>query len=117
MPFSVDDASDIEIGATWHAYSWRGHRVRVSIGGEFNVMNSLAAATACVAAGFAEAEVADALSAAAPVPGRFEPVVAGQPFSVLVDYAHTPDGLEQALRAARARGDARPGDRGVRLWR
>jgi UDP-N-acetylmuramoyl-L-alanyl-D-glutamate--2,6-diaminopimelate ligase len=101
VPFSLDDASDIEIGATWHAYSWRGQRVSVGIGGEFNLMNSLAAATACVAAGFAEAEVAAALSAAPPVPGRFEPIGAGQPFAVLVDYAHTPDGLEHALRASR----------------
>ena len=64
-------------------------------------MNSLAAATACVAAGMDAGDVAAALSAAAPVPGRFEPIDAGQPFAVLVDYAHTPDGLEEALRAAR----------------
>ena len=101
VPFSLDDAVDVEVGATWHSYTWRGHRVRVGIGGEFNVMNSLAAATACVAAGLDAADVAAALSAAAPVPGRFEPIDAGQPFSVLVDYAHTPDGLEEALRAAR----------------
>jgi UDP-N-acetylmuramoyl-L-alanyl-D-glutamate--2,6-diaminopimelate ligase len=36
------------------------------------------------------------------VPGRFEPVDAGQPFTVLVDYAHTPDSLDNVLRAARA---------------
>ncbi len=101
MAFSVDDATDVEVGPTWHAYSWRGHRIRVGIGGGFNVMNSLAAATACVAAGFAEADVAAALSGAAPVPGRFEPIEAGQPFAVLVDFAHTPDGLAEALGAAR----------------
>jgi len=64
-------------------------------------MNTLAAATACAVAGLGEAEVAAALSLAAPVPGRFEPVQVGQDFSVLVDYAHTPDGLEQSLIAAR----------------
>ena len=36
------------------------------------------------------------------MPGRFEPIDAGQPFSVIVDYAHTPDGLAEALRSARA---------------
>ena len=41
------------------------------------------------------------MAAAGPVPGRFEGIDAGQPFSVLVDYAHTPDGLEQLLLAAR----------------
>ena len=41
------------------------------------------------------------------VPGRFEPVSAGQPFAVLVDYAHTPDSLETLLRAARGLGDGR----------
>lgn len=101
VPFSIDDASDVEVGPTWHRYTWRGHRVEVGIGGDFNVMNTLAAATACAVAGLGEAEVAAALSLAAPVPGRFEPVQVGQDFSVLVDYAHTPDGLEQSLIAAR----------------
>ena len=50
--------------------------------------------------------VAQALPTAGRVPGRFEPVDEGQPFAVLVDYAHTPDSLENVLRAARdlARG-------------
>jgi UDP-N-acetylmuramoyl-L-alanyl-D-glutamate--2,6-diaminopimelate ligase len=47
------------------------------------------------------------LAATAPVPGRFEAVVAGQSFAVIVDYAHTPDGLENAISAARSvAGDA-----------
>jgi UDP-N-acetylmuramoyl-L-alanyl-D-glutamate--2,6-diaminopimelate ligase len=45
--------------------------------------------------------VARGLSAAAPVPGRFEAIDGGQLFTVLVDYAHKPDALDQALRAAR----------------
>lgn len=108
VPFSADDASDVEIGATWHSYTWRGRRMHVGMGGGFNLMNSLAAATACVAAGLSEDDVAGALSQAAPVPGRFEPIDEGQSFSVVVDYAHTPDGLDEALRAARgAAGDGR----------
>ena len=46
--------------------------------------------------------IAAALSAGVRVPGRFQPVDEGQPFAVLVDYAHTPDSLENVLRAARA---------------
>ena len=48
-----------------------------------------------------------ALPGAARVPGRFEPVAEGQPFAVLVDYAHTPDSLENVLRAARELADGR----------
>jgi UDP-N-acetylmuramoyl-L-alanyl-D-glutamate--2,6-diaminopimelate ligase len=51
--------------------------------------------------------VAAGLAAADRVPGRFEPVDEGQPFAVLVDYAHTPDSLENVLRAARRITDGR----------
>jgi UDP-N-acetylmuramoyl-L-alanyl-D-glutamate--2,6-diaminopimelate ligase len=80
---------------------WRGVHIEVPIGGEFNVMNSLAAATACSALGVDLVTIASGLRRAPTVPGRFEAVVAGQPFAVIVDYAHTPDGLEKAIRAAR----------------
>jgi UDP-N-acetylmuramoyl-L-alanyl-D-glutamate--2,6-diaminopimelate ligase len=102
VPYSIDDVTDVEIGPTWHSYTWRGQRVSVGFGGAFNLMNSLAAITACAIDGTSAADVAQAISIAPPVPGRFEPIDAGQPFSVLVDYAHTPDGLEEALRAARS---------------
>ncbi|MGD9996653.1 MAG: UDP-N-acetylmuramoyl-L-alanyl-D-glutamate--2,6-diaminopimelate ligase [Ilumatobacteraceae bacterium] len=104
--FSLDDASDVRIDASSHRYRWRGVEVRVGIGGAFNVMNSLAAATTCAAMGVDEATIASALAAAPPVPGRFEPVDAGQPFAVIVDYAHTPDGLREVLLAARRAGGA-----------
>ncbi len=69
--------------------------------GLFNVSNALAAFTAARVMGI-EAEVAaKALAEAGRVPGRFEPVEEGQGFGVLVDYAHTPDSLENVLRAAR----------------
>jgi UDP-N-acetylmuramoyl-L-alanyl-D-glutamate--2,6-diaminopimelate ligase len=106
--YSLADVTDVLVSATSHAYTWRGHRIEVPIGGEFNVMNSLAAATACRSLGLDLADIESGLRQAAPVPGRFEAIVAGQPFAVIVDYAHTPDGLEKALGAARqAAGDAR----------
>lgn len=99
---SLDDVSDVMVEPTRHSYLWRGSRIDVGIGGAFNVMNSLVAATVGLAAGVDEATIATALATAVPVRGRFEPVIAGQPFAVIVDYAHTPDGLTEALRAARA---------------
>jgi UDP-N-acetylmuramoyl-L-alanyl-D-glutamate--2,6-diaminopimelate ligase len=72
---------------------------RVPLPGRFNVANALAAWAAVRALG-APVDPAS-LRAAATAPGRFQPIVAGQPFSVVVDYAHKPDALEQVLRAAR----------------
>jgi UDP-N-acetylmuramoyl-L-alanyl-D-glutamate--2,6-diaminopimelate ligase len=82
-------------------FTWHGQRIRLPLGGAFSVANGLAAATAALAYGIYPKTIAEGLSAAAPVPGRFEPVDAGQSFGVIVDYAHTPDGLRVALEAAR----------------
>ncbi len=76
-------------------------QVRMPLPGHFNVENALAAIGACHALGVPVAAAAAALASAGRVPGRFEPVDEGQPFAVLVDYAHTPDSLENALGAAR----------------
>ncbi len=99
--FGLADTSNVSVSATHHSYSWRGQSISVPIGGEFNVMNSLAAATACARLDIDLTTIKRGLEGAAAVPGRFEAVVAGQPFAVIVDYAHTPDGLEKAIGAAR----------------
>ncbi len=80
--------------------------VSLSVPGRFNVSNALAALAAAHALGVALEEAVEALATRVSVPGRFEPVDEGQDFAVLVDYAHTPDGLDNVLRAARelARG-------------
>jgi UDP-N-acetylmuramoyl-L-alanyl-D-glutamate--2,6-diaminopimelate ligase len=105
--FGLGDVGDVNVSATSHSYTWRGQRIEVPIGGEFNVMNSLAAATACARLGIDPSAIQSGLQQAAAVPGRFEAVVAGQPFAVIVDYAHTPEGLEKAIAAARqVAGDA-----------
>ncbi len=69
--------------------------------GLFNVQNALGAFATARVMGVDAQTAAAALSEAGRVPGRFEPVEGGQPFGVLVDYAHTPDSLENVLRAAR----------------
>jgi UDP-N-acetylmuramoyl-L-alanyl-D-glutamate--2,6-diaminopimelate ligase len=99
--YSMADAEDVEIGVLSSRFRWRGVDVEVPLGGRFNVVNAIAAATAAAELGIAAGDVAAGLATAGPIAGRFEPVDAGQPFRVLVDYAHTPDGLEQLLRAAR----------------
>lgn len=77
------------------------YSIQLNLTGRFNVYNALAA----IAAGLAEKIdidiIAAGLEAIESVPGRFERVDAGQPFTVLVDYAHTPDGLENVLKTAR----------------
>src|SRR5207248_589820 len=75
--------------------------------GRFNVSNVLGALGAARALGVSEATAAAAIETAGQVPGRFEPVDQGQEFAVLVDYAHTPDSLENVLSAARALTDKR----------
>ena len=69
--------------------------------GEHNVMNLLGAVATGLALGLAPDVIARALAGVSAVPGRFEQVRAGQPFLVVVDYAHTPDALERVLATAR----------------
>jgi len=75
--------------------------VHLGFGGTFNVANSLAAIGYGVARGLSPDIIAAGLAHCPPVPGRFQPVLAGQEFAVLVDYAHTPDGLDNVLKSAR----------------
>jgi UDP-N-acetylmuramoyl-L-alanyl-D-glutamate--2,6-diaminopimelate ligase len=75
--------------------------VEMPLPGHFNVENALAALAAASVLGVGLEQAAGALRRADRVPGRFEPVDEGQPFTVLIDYAHTPDSLENVLRAAR----------------
>ena len=76
--------------------------LHTGITGLFNVHNVLAAVGASLAEHVAATDIAAALTAFTGVPGRFELVREGQDFAVIVDYAHTPDGMENVLRTARA---------------
>ena len=81
--------------------------VNLPFGGGFNVENALAAIGYGVARGLSAEVIAEGLATCPPVPGRFQPVRAGQEFAILVDYAHTPDGLENVLRSARPLTDGK----------
>jgi UDP-N-acetylmuramoyl-L-alanyl-D-glutamate--2,6-diaminopimelate ligase len=99
--YSLDHAVALELDAAGSSFTWRGHAVRLRLAGRFNVSNAIAAATTAAEIGIDPELVADGLSSAGPVEGRFELIDEGQPFLVVVDYAHTPDGLDQLLTAAR----------------
>jgi len=80
--------------------------VELKLRGRFNVENALGALAAARLLGIDDVAIARGLESVRGVPGRFESVEEGQPFTVIVDYAHKPDALENVLRAARelARG-------------
>src|SRR3954470_5668522 len=75
--------------------------------GRFNLENALAAAAAARALGIGEGAIRDGIEAVDGVPGRLEFVDEGQPFSVIVDYAHKPASLERVLHEARRLSDGR----------
>jgi UDP-N-acetylmuramoyl-L-alanyl-D-glutamate--2,6-diaminopimelate ligase len=107
LTFSADgleadfSARDAAFDATGARFTVGGIEVRTRLPGHFNVANALAAFAATSAMGVEGTAIAEALAAASAPPGRFEPIVEGQPFAVLVDYAHTPDSLDNVLAAAR----------------
>jgi UDP-N-acetylmuramoyl-L-alanyl-D-glutamate--2,6-diaminopimelate ligase len=98
---SLADAVDLTSTPRGSTFTWRGLRVDLPVPGRHNVSNALLAAEACRLLDIAPEVIAAALSDAPVVPGRFEAVDAGQDFTVVVDYAHTPDALEGVLAAAR----------------
>jgi len=81
--------------------------VDLKLRGGFNVENALGALAAGRLLGFDDQTIHRGIEALEVVPGRFEPVEAGQPFRVIVDFAHTPDSLDRVLRAARELTDGR----------
>ncbi len=98
-------ASDLSTDLTGSRFTVHGPDgatdLRSPLPGRFNVYNVLGALAAVRAVGVPIEVAATAIETAGHVPGRFQPVDAGQEFAVLVDYAHTPDSLENVLRAAR----------------
>ncbi len=98
-------AHEVEAGAHGVKFSveFRGklQPVNYRTPGFFSVYNALAAFAWGVERGYEPELVAEALAEIPGIPGRFESITLGQPFQVIVDYAHTPDGLENVLRTAR----------------
>jgi UDP-N-acetylmuramoyl-L-alanyl-D-glutamate--2,6-diaminopimelate ligase len=104
-------ASDVDTGLAGSSFTVHlpegALRLRSPLRGRFNVYNVLGAFAAAHALGVSAETLAGAIETAGQVPGRFEPVDEGQGFAVIVDYAHTPDSLENVLQAARNLTDRR----------
>jgi UDP-N-acetylmuramoyl-L-alanyl-D-glutamate--2,6-diaminopimelate ligase len=112
MTFSASGSERGDLRATDVVFDASGSRFRLvtadgeaevelPLPGRFNVENALCAIASVVSLGVGLGDAVEALAGADRVPGRFEPVDEGQPFAVLVDYAHTPDSLENVLVSAR----------------
>jgi UDP-N-acetylmuramoyl-L-alanyl-D-glutamate--2,6-diaminopimelate ligase len=95
-------AGEVEIDEGGLSFVADGVRIESRLRGIYNVSNCLGAMAAARAVGIDDGAIAGGIEDLRGVPGRLEPVDAGQPFAVLVDYAHTPDSLENVLRATRS---------------
>ncbi len=98
-------AQDINLSAHGSDYialiDGDSYHIHVNIPGEFNVYNSLAAATVGREVGLTKTQIEQGIAALAGVEGRMTVVDAGQPFSAIVDFAHTPDSFERLLNDVR----------------
>jgi UDP-N-acetylmuramoyl-L-alanyl-D-glutamate--2,6-diaminopimelate ligase len=92
---------DVTVSDDGVAFSVGGVPVRSTLRGRFNASNCLAAFAVGRGLGVSPEVIARGISSVRVVPGRMEPVEAGQPFAVVVDYAHTPDSILNVLRGAR----------------
>ena len=98
-------ADGLELTAHGSTFTAAGIEIATSLRGIFNVENVLGAVAAGLLLDVDDDEIAEGVRAVTGVPGRFEAVDAGQPFAVIVDYAHTPDALDTVLRTARDLGE------------
>jgi UDP-N-acetylmuramoyl-L-alanyl-D-glutamate--2,6-diaminopimelate ligase len=105
ITYSLADVDDLEVDFTGSRFTFEGVRMATPHPGSFNVLNALAAIHTARALGAPDDVIAETLPRAGRVPGRFEPVDEGQDFAVIVDYSHTPDALDNVLRAARDLAD------------
>jgi UDP-N-acetylmuramoyl-L-alanyl-D-glutamate--2,6-diaminopimelate ligase len=106
VTFGLDERAeirpeDLELGPEGSRFRAAGIEIETALPGMFNVANALGAVAAGVLLDLDEDALAAGIAEVRVVPGRFERVDEGQPFTVLVDFAHTPDSLEIVLRAAR----------------
>ncbi|WDL97450.1 UDP-N-acetylmuramoyl-L-alanyl-D-glutamate--2,6-diaminopimelate ligase [Alicyclobacillus sp. ALC3] len=111
ITYGIEQSADVRAsavnvqagGVSFHVALFTGEEadVTLQLTGRFNVYNALAAIAVGAIEGLPLARMVASLESVAGIPGRLERVVAGQSFTVLVDYSHTPDSLENALQTVR----------------
>ncbi len=100
-------ADGLELGPRGSRFAAAGIEIETPLLGVFNVENVLGAVAAGMLLDVDDDAIAEGVRRVTGVPGRFEAVDEGQPFAVVVDYAHTPDALDTVLQAARDLGAGR----------
>jgi UDP-N-acetylmuramoyl-L-alanyl-D-glutamate--2,6-diaminopimelate ligase len=112
VTFGLGDDAEIrpeglELGLSGSTFRAAGIKVDTRLRGLFNVENALGAVAAGLLLDVDEDAIAEGIANVTGVSGRFEAIDEGQPFAVIVDYAHTPDSLATVLEAARGLGPGR----------
>ena len=112
VTFGMTEAAEVrpeglELGPHGSRFRAAGIEIETPLRGRFNVENVLGVIAAGILLDVDDDDLAEGVRAMRGVPGRFEAVDEGQPFAVIVDYAHTPDSLDIVLQAARELGDGR----------
>ncbi len=116
VTYGIDQEADVRAenihltakGTEFVLSTFRGQiNVSLQLVGKFNIYNALAAASVALLEGIPLEDIKKSLETVSGVSGRFERVQAGQPYTVLVDYSHTPDSLENALMTIREFGSQR----------
>ncbi|MFW6035122.1 MAG: UDP-N-acetylmuramoyl-L-alanyl-D-glutamate--2,6-diaminopimelate ligase [Halothermotrichaceae bacterium] len=108
LTYGLENKADLEAGdvnlsakgVSFNIYNMVNLYLNIKFTGLFNVYNCLAAAASAYALGVDDDAIKNGLESIIGVPGRFELVDEGQEFAVVVDYAHTPDGMENVLKTA-----------------
>jgi UDP-N-acetylmuramoyl-L-alanyl-D-glutamate--2,6-diaminopimelate ligase len=112
VTFGLDDGAEIrpeglEVTSASSTFRAGGIEIETPLRGLFNVENALGAVAAGLLLDLEDDAIAEGIASVTEVAGRFEAVDEGQPFAVVVDYAHTPDSLATVLEAARGLGPGR----------
>jgi UDP-N-acetylmuramoyl-L-alanyl-D-glutamate--2,6-diaminopimelate ligase len=102
VPFALGNASNATVRVDSVSFEWRGLNISLPMGGAFTLINAIAALTACAELGIEDEYLIDGCAQLVQVPGRFESVANSYGIGIVVDYAHTPDGLREVISSARA---------------